>query len=55
MLCQVIVGSVSDTPQLTPAEGEQKLNVRRRFGIEGKLFRIMVAYAHLLFLHAQAL
>ena len=53
VLGQVIIGPVRDAPQLTPAEGEQELDVRGRFGIEGKLFLIMVAKAGLLRLEAQ--
>ena len=55
MLRQVIVRSVRYAPQLTPAEGEQELDIRGCLGVEGKFFRIMVADTHLLLFHSQTL
>ncbi len=53
MLGQVEVGAVGNAPELTPAEGEQELEVSGRLGIVGKLFRLVVAQTQVLVLHAE--
>ena len=55
MLGKVVVRSVGNAPQLAPAEGEQELNIRSRFGIEGKLFLIMVTDTHFFRFDSQGL
>ena len=54
MRAQVEVGAVGDAPQLAPAEGEQKLEIRGRLGVVGQLFRLVVAQAQVLLAHVQA-
>ena len=53
MAGQVIVRAIGHAPQFAPAEGEQELEVRCRLGIEGQLFRLMIAQAQAFFLYAQ--
>ena len=54
VLREVVVGTVCHAPQLAPAEGEQILKVRRRFGIEGQLLRLMVPQPQILVVHPKA-
>ena len=42
MLGQIVIGSVRNTPQLAPAEGEQELEVRGGLGVEAQLLRVMI-------------
>ena len=55
MAAQVVVGAVSNAPQLAPAvaEGELVLDVGGSAGVEGQLSRLMVTQAQGLFLDAQ--
>ena len=53
MLCQVIIGSVRDAPQLAPTEGEEELDVGRRLGIEGELFLVVISHSGLFRLEAK--
>ena len=39
MLCQVIVGTVCDTPQLAPSKREEELDVGCTFAVEAQFFR----------------
>ena len=55
MLCQVIIGSVCDTPQFAPSEGEQELYVCSSLGIEGKFFLVMVTVTHLVVFYSKIL
>ena len=48
MLSQVIICTVSDSPQLTPSEWEKELNVCSSLTVEGKLFLIMVTVTYFL-------
>ena len=50
---QVIVGSVGNTPQFSPAKREQEFDIRGRLAVEAQFLRLMIAHAHLFFLHAQ--
>ena len=54
MLCQVIVCSVRNTPQLAPSEGEQEFHVCGSLAVEAQFLLVMVAVAHFLILQAQA-
>ena len=51
---QVIIGTVRDAPQLTPAEGEQEFHIRGGLAVEGQLLLLMIAVTHFLMLQAQA-
>ena len=42
MLCEVVVCSVSHTPKFAPAKREFVFKVGCSFGIEAKLFRVVV-------------
>ena len=53
MLRQVIIGTVRDSPKLSPAEREQEFNIRRSLAVEAEFFRRMVAQAEFVFLHTQ--
>ena len=53
MLGQVEVGAVCNAPQLAPAKREQELNVGGCIGVVRQLFRVVVAQAQVLVLHAQ--
>ena len=55
MLGQVIIGTVSDTPQLAPSEGEQELYVCGSLAVEAQLFRRMISCTHLLVFDTQTL
>ena len=48
MLGQVIIGSVSNTPQFAPAEREQELDIGSTLTVEAKLFRAVVTQTDLL-------
>jgi len=52
---QIVIGAVSDAPELAPAEGEQELKVGCRLGIEGQLFLVVIPCAEEIFLHAEIL
>ena len=54
MLGQIVVGTISNAPQLAPAEGEQELDIGGSLGIEGQLLGRMVTQTHILLLHAQS-
>ena len=54
VLGQVIVGAVRHAPQLTPAEGEQELEVRGGLGVEAQLLRVMIPQPQILVLQADA-
>ncbi len=43
MLGQVVVGTVSDAPELAPAEREQELDIGGTFAVEAELLGRMVA------------
>ncbi len=53
VLGEVKIGAVSNPPKLTPAEGEQEFDISCCVGVVGKLFRVMVAQAQVLVLHAK--
>ena len=53
MLGEVVVRAVRDAPELSPAEGEEELEVRGGFGIEAQLFRAVVAQTEFLVVEAQ--
>ena len=53
MLGQVVIGTVSDAPQLTPAEGEQELHVCGGLAVEAQLLFIVVAVADLILFQTQ--
>ena len=48
MFFEIVVRAVGYAPKLAPTEGEQILEVARRFGIERKLGFVVVAYAQAL-------
>ena len=53
MLGQIVVGSVSNSPEFAPAEGEQELNIRGALGVEAKLLGTVITQTHLRFLDSQ--
>ena len=53
MAGQVVVGAVCNSPQFSPAEREEVFKVGGCFGVEGKLFFLMVAQAQVFVGHAQ--
>ena len=53
MLCQVIVCSVSNTPQFPPAKREQELHVCGSLAVEAQLFLIVVAITYLILFKTQ--
>ena len=53
MLSEVIVGSVRDTPELTPAEGEEVLKVCGRLAVEAELFLVVVTETEILGLEVE--
>lgn len=53
VLGEVVVRAVRDAPELSPAEGEEELEVRGGFGIEAQLFRAVVAQTEFLVVEAQ--
>ena len=55
MLCQVVIGTVCNSPQLTPSEWEQEFNIGCSLAVEAKLFRRMVSRTHFILFHAKAL
>ena len=55
VLCQVIVGPVRNSPQLSPAKWEQELQVSGRLAVKGELLLLMIPCTHLLILDAQGL
>src|SRR5699024_2069176 len=46
MLCQIIICTVRDAPQLAPAEREEKFHVCGSLAVEGKLLFVMVAVTY---------
>ena len=55
MASQVIVGPVRDPPELSPAEGEQELDIRRRLAVEAQLLLRVIPEPHLFRLHTKLL
>ena len=53
VLCQVVVGSVCNAPQLAPAKGETILEVCGCLGVEAQLFLVVVTQTQVLFLQTQ--
>ena len=53
MLSQVIIRPIRNAPQLAPAKGEEKLNIRSALAVEAQLLRRMIAGAHFILFHAQ--
>ena len=53
VLSEVVVRAVGDAPQLSPAEGEEELEVRGGFGVEAQLLRAMVTQAEFLVVKAE--
>ncbi len=53
MLSQVIVCPVRDSPQLTPAEREQKFHICGSFAVKAQLFFVMITVAHLILFQAK--
>ena len=54
VLGQVVIGAIRHTPQLTPAEREQELEVGGRFGIEAQLLGIVVTQTQILVFQTDA-
>ena len=50
MLGQIVIGSVRNTPQLAPAEGEQELYIGSSLTVEAQLLGRMITKSHLVFL-----
>ena len=46
MLCQVVICTVSDSPQLAPSEREEEFHVCCRLAVEGQFFFIVIAIAY---------
>mgnify|MGYP003216313806 FL=1 len=42
MLGQVVIGSVRDTPQFAPAEGEQELDIGGSLTVEAQFLRRVI-------------
>ena len=53
MLGQVVVGTVSDAPKLTPAEREEIFEVGGRLGVEAELLGAVVAETEIFLVHAE--
>src|SRR3712207_1942810 len=53
MLGQIIVGPISNSPELTPAKGEGILDIGSALGVEGQLLLVVIAQADVLFIHPQ--
>ena len=53
MLGQVVIGSVRDTPQFAPAEGEQELDIGGSLTVEAQFLRRVITKSHLVFLDAK--
>ena len=53
MLGQIIIGSVRNTPQFAPAEGEQELNIGGSLTVEAQFLRRVITKSHLVFLDAK--
>ena len=47
MLGQIIIGSVRNTPQFAPSEGEQELNIGGSLTVEAQLLGRMITQSHL--------
>ena len=52
MLGQVVIGTVRNAPELAPAEWELEFKVGRCLGVEGQLFRTVVAESEVFVLDA---
>ena len=50
MLGQIVIGSVRNTPQFTPAEGEQELDIGGSLAVEAQFLGRMITKSHLVFL-----
>ena len=50
MLGQIIIGSVRNTPQFAPSEGEQELNIGGSLTVEAQFLRRVITKSHLVFL-----
>lgn len=53
MLGQIIIGSVRNTPQFAPSEGEQELNIGGSLTVEAQFLRRVITKSHLVFLDAK--
>ena len=53
VLCEVVVGSVGNAPELAPSEREQEFEVCGCLGIEAKLLGIVVTQAEIFFFYAE--
>ena len=53
VLGKVVIGSVGNTPELAPTEGEEELEVGGCLGIEAKLLGIVVTKTKVLVLHTE--
>ena len=47
MLGQIVIGSVRDTPQFAPTEGEQELDIGSSLTVEAQLLGRMITQSHL--------
>ena len=54
MLCQVIICSVSDSPELTPSEWEKEFHICGSLAVEAQLFRTVVTVTDLFVLDSKA-
>ena len=54
MLCQVIICSVSDSPELTPSEWEKEFHICGSLAVEAQLFLIMVTVTNLIILKSES-
>ena len=52
MLGQVVIGTVRDTPKLTPTEWELEFKVCRCLGVEAEFFRTVITQAEIFVLDA---
>ena len=53
MLGQIVIGSVRDTPQFAPTEGEQELDIGSSLTVEAQFLRRVITKSHLVFLDAK--
>ena len=54
MLCQVKIGTVSDSPKFSPAKREQEFYVCSRFAVMAQFFRRMITITHLFIFQSQS-
>ena len=54
MLCQVIICSVSDSPELAPSEWEKEFHICGSLAVEAQLFLIMITVTNLIILKSES-